>query len=185
MNLSRLNTGSTSSLFRIGIVGHRYLANQDTTAFVADNCFAILEQQQTVHKDISALSALAEGADTLFAEAAVGLNIRLEVVRPFEEYALDITNPAAKRRYERLRTSAYSEAKLDYTGRSDSAYLAGMHWIVDNSDLLVAVWDGSPARGSGGTGDAIRRASLVNCDWIHLDVTDLSVRFHFAQKRGR
>ena len=185
MNVSLSKNDSNSAVFRIGIVGHRYLANPETAAFVAENCFGILKQQQAEHKNVSALSALAEGSDTLFAEAAVALNIRLEIVRPFEEYARDFTALSAKQRYERLRCIAYSETRLAHVSRSDAAYIAAMHWIVDNSSLLVAVWDGSPARGSGGTGDATDRAILINCDWIHMDVTDLTVSYHLSRKRGK
>ncbi len=185
MNVSLSKNDSHSAVFRIGVVGHRYLANTDTTAFVAESCLAILRQLQTEHEHLVALSALAEGADTLFAEAAIALNIRLEIVRPFEEYAIDFTAPSAKQRYERLRSIACSETQLAHSGRSDEAYLAGMHWIVDNSSLLVAVWDGSPAKGSGGTNDAIERAVLMKCDWIHLNVADLSVACHLISKRGR
>lgn len=183
--ISLLKNDSNSAVFRVGIVGHRYLANTETVAFVAATCLGILREQQAEHKNISALSALAEGSDTLFAEAAVALNIRLEIVRPFEEYATDFTDPSTRQRYERLRSVAYSETRLAHASRSDAAYIAAMHWIVDNSSLLVAVWDGSPARGSGGTGDATARANLINCDWIHMNVTGLSVSYHSFGNRGK
>lgn len=185
MTLSLLRNDSNSAVFRVGIVGHRYLADSKTVAFVSETCLGILREQQAEHNSISALSALAEGSDTLFAEAAVALNIRLEIVRPFEEYAIDFTDPSARQRYEQLRSVAYRETLLPHASRSDAAYIAAMRWIVDNSSLLVAVWDGSPARGSGGTGDATARADLINCDWIHLNVTDLSVSYHSFGNRGK
>lgn len=165
-------------MFRLGIVGHRYLANTEALSFVAENVFAILKHLQAEHANLRVISAIAEGADTIFAEAAVELNIPLEIVRPFEEYSMDFTTPSAKQRYERLRSCACSETILAHAGRSTAAYLAGMYWIVDNCSLVVAVWDGSHAKGSGGTGDAIERARLMNRDWIHLDVANLSVAYH-------
>jgi hypothetical protein len=171
---------SSYKTFSIGIAGHRNIANAKTAAFVFENCFDVLKRLKREHKDVVALSALAEGADTLFGEAAVALNIPLRIVRPFRQYASDFTSPSAKRRYHRLRSRAYRESKLAYTGRSDAAYLEGMYWIVDNSDLVVAVWDGSSSRGSGGTGDAVDRAILMNRDWIHLDVSELSVIYHLS-----
>ena len=64
--------------------------------------------------------------------------------------------------------------------------LEGMHWIVDNCDLVVAVWDGSASIGSGGTGAAIDRAILMNRAWIHLDVSELSVIYHLStDAKGR
>lgn len=178
------NTDSHPSAFRIGIVGHRYLANKDTIAFVINGCSAVLRHFQSKQMNLVALSALAEGADTLFAEAAVALNIPLQIVRPFKEYATDFSTQSARQSYERLRFAASNETELGIIGRSDAAYLAGMHWIVDCCNLLVAVWDGSSAKGSGGTGDAVERAVLMNRNWIHLDVVDLSVTYHLDTTIG-
>jgi len=145
---------------------------------VAENSLAILKRLRSEHEGLRVISAIAEGADTIFAEKAVELNIPLEIVRPFEDYGIDFTTPSAKQRYERLRSCALSETILPHTGRSDAAYLAGMYWIVDNCSLVVAVWDGSPARGSGGTGDAVERALHLKSDWIHINVANLSVTYH-------
>jgi hypothetical protein len=165
-------------MFRIGIVGHRYLTNSETIAFVADQSLAALKQAQAEHSDVVALSAIAEGADTLFAEAALSLNIPLEIVRPFAAYAADFETPAAKERYEELRAAARYEVKLPYVERSNVAYEAAMSWIVRRSDLLLVVWDGLPAEGAGGTGDAVTQALQLKMPWLHLDVTNLSVTAH-------
>src|ERR1700675_5096950 len=126
-------------MFRIGVVGHRYLANKETVTFVGESSSTILKQMHAKHRDVRVISAIAEGADTILAEAAVALNIPLEIVRPFEGYSLDFTTPPAKQRYERLLSCASSETRLSHAVRSDAAYLAGMYWIVDNSSLVVAV----------------------------------------------
>jgi len=165
-------------MFRIGIVGHRYLANAETIAFVTDQSLAALRQAQAEHSDVVAVSAIAEGADTLFAEAALTLDIPLEIVQPFADYAADFETLLAKQRYEQLRVAARSEAKLIYKGRSNVAYEAAMNWIVRRSDLLLFVWDGLPAEGAGGTGDAVKQTLQLNKPWLHLDVTDLSVTAH-------
>ena len=167
-------------MFRLGIVGHRYLANTATIAFVTEQCLAILKQAQAEHTDVVALSAIAEGADTLFAEAALEVNVPLEIVRPFDDYASDFTTRSARRRYEKLRGAARSESRLAHPARSDSAYRAAMDWIVRRADVLVVAWDGLPAMGSGGTGDAVKQAVLLKRPWLHLDVTNLSVTVHPA-----
>src|SRR6267143_298029 len=112
------------SLIRLGIVGHRYLANVATITFVGRECAAILKQARAEHQDVVALSAIAEGADTLFAEAALALGIPLEIVRPFDQYLSDFETAAARARYERLRAAAWSEEKLVAEKRSDLAYKA-------------------------------------------------------------
>jgi hypothetical protein len=165
-------------MFRIGIVGHRYLANSETVAFVADQSLAALKRARETHPDVVALSAIAEGADTLFAEAALTLSIPLEIVRPFADYAADFETRKAKQRYEKLTVAARDELILSYAVRSNAAYEEAMNWIVHRSDLLLVAWDGLAAEGAGGTGDAVKQAVKLNKHWLHLDVRDLSVKVH-------
>ncbi|HEX6289962.1 MAG TPA: hypothetical protein VFZ66_12270 [Herpetosiphonaceae bacterium] len=168
-------------MMRIGIVGHRFFSRPDAAAFVTQQCLTILRQAQAAYADVTALSAIAEGADSLFAEAALSLNIPLEIVLPFEEYAADFTGTMATACYARLRRAACKETQLAYISRSEEAYVAAMHWVVAHSDVLIAAWDGGPGRGRGGTADAVRQAVLSGRDWIHLNVDDLSTTFHVRQ----
>jgi hypothetical protein len=169
-------------MFCLGIVGHRYLASPEIVAFVADQSAAILKQAKSEHTNLVALSAIAEGADTVFAEAALALEIPLEIVRPFDEYAADFKTLSSRKRYEQLRAAARREAKLSYKKRSNVAYKAAMNWVVDRSDVLVVAWNGLAAKGEGGTGDAVKQVVRLNRPWLHLDVTNLSVSFHAAGK---
>jgi hypothetical protein len=38
------------------------------------------------------------------------------------------------------------------------AYRRVGHYVVDHCDLLIAIWDGQPARGRGGTADIVQYA---------------------------
>ena len=64
---------------RIGIAGHRFLENMETVTFVTEQCLSILRKAKRRH-NVVALSAIAEGSDTIFAEAAFLLNIPLELL---------------------------------------------------------------------------------------------------------
>ena len=165
-------------MFRVGIVGHRYLTNRETVSFVLDQSVAFLKQAKAEHSAITALSAIAEGADTVFAEAALALDIPLEIVRPFADYLSDFKTLSSRKRYEKLRAAASHEIKLRYGERSNTAYKAAMSWIVSHSDVLVVAWDGLAAAGEGGTGEAVKQAQKLNMHWLHLDVTNLSVTAH-------
>ena len=169
--------GDSRMSLRIGIVGHRKLASGEM-AFVARASEEILQQVRSEHEDVIAVSAIAEGADTLFAEAAISLGVPLELVRPFDAYPSDFVGRSSRERYNRLRASARNEIQLKYPVRSDAAYEAAMAWVVQNSNLLVAVWDGRAAKGPGGTGHAVERAMRLNRDWIHLNTTDFSMTPH-------
>jgi hypothetical protein len=161
-------------MFRVSVVGHRQLGAPWLDVYVSRQCGRILARARAAHPDVVAVSALAVGADTLFAEAAVALGIPLEVVRPFARYEEDFAAGHALARYRALRRAARAEARLAYAIRSDAAYAAAMDWIVDGCDLLVAVWDGS----AGVTGSAVRRAERRGRDWYHLNPAGPSATFN-------
>lgn len=165
------------SEFRIAIVGHRQLRDVTVTQFVTAQCLRVLRQMQAQYGSVIAISALAEGADSLFAEAALTLGVPLEIVRPFDEFVDDFPPGPRRDSYERLRAVARHETRLPFVTRSDEAYKAAMRWLVDHCDILVAVWDGQPAAGVGGTGDAVRYARNIEKKLIHVDTTNLRVLF--------
>lgn len=167
-------------MFRVGIVGHRFLGGARVEAFLHEQCASLLRKAQAERGGVVGLSAIAEGADTIFAEVAVALQVPLEIVRPFEQYAADFTTPGAQGRYERLRAAARVETRLPHVVRSDEAYRDAMNWLVENSDLLLAAWDGLPASGPGGTGEAVGLAVSLGRAWVHLNVSNFSVTSHGA-----
>jgi hypothetical protein len=165
-------------MLQIGIVGHRQLASDLSVRFVSAQCSAILKWGRSVDPDLVALSAIAEGADSLFADAAIDLGIPLEIVRPFDTYANDFVTGEAQACYHRLRTAARHETRLPFNRRSIRAYLAAMLWIVRTSDVLVIAWDGCASPARGGTSDAVREAVRTRRHWIHLHPLTLTVFEH-------
>jgi hypothetical protein len=57
--------------------------------------------------------------------------------------------------------------------------LAAGHWIVDQSDMVILVWNGYPAGGKGGTADIANYARLVRCPFIHIHT-----RLHIVKQYG-
>jgi hypothetical protein len=160
----------------VAIVGHRDLGGACTRAFVADASHGVLSAAQLRWSRVVAVSALAEGADSIFAEAALALGIPLRVVRPFLGYEADFAELGTRRRYEELRDAAEREERLPYASRSRRAYKEAMRWVVQNSNLLVAAWDGRPGLGPGGTADAVQHAVALGREIIHIDVKALDIR---------
>ncbi len=169
---------------KIGIVGHRYFQNPITRGFVAEQCYRILADSRVAFNLVTAISMLAEGADTIFAEAALDLCIPLEIIQPFRSYSSDFNTASARERYHRIRGMAVNETRLAFENRSVEAYEAAMKLVVQWSDLLIAVWDGQPAQGPGGTGDAVQHAVAIDRTWIHIDTSRLAVFSHVSDSFG-
>lgn len=115
------------------------------------------------------VSALAEGADQWAAGEAINLDYELQSPLPFprEEYEKDFSNPAVVDEFRRLLAHATSVMELD--GRVDvdeagarkpssAAYEAVGRAVLNQTDVLLAIWDGHPAQGRGGTGAVVVEA---------------------------
>ena len=146
----------------IAITGHRKLANQDE---VRQNIALSLQYFQSLDKDLLAISALAVGADTIFAQEAIKINIPVRYVLPFDlkEYEKDFSPSELEVMRDLL---AQNEQKYEVASflkdsnpdtRNEAYLVVGKH-LVDECDVLLAVWDGQVAKGKGGTGDVVAYA---------------------------
>ncbi|MEV0966113.1 MULTISPECIES: hypothetical protein [unclassified Streptomyces] len=154
---------------RIGVTGHR-----DIPSEAMPHVLAGMKAVLCGHEGgLEALSSLAEGADQIFADMALACGAELTVVIPSGDYEEGFGDPCALARYRRLRRRASQEVRLAFPRSTDEAYYAAGAYIADNCDRLLAVWDGRPARGLGGTGDIVRYArergkpvTVVWCDGV-------------------
>ncbi|MFD7705776.1 hypothetical protein ACFV6E_15555 [Streptomyces sp. NPDC059785] len=138
---------------RIGVTGHR-----EIPAAVLPSVRSRMEAELRTGQALEALSSLAAGADQLFAELALDCGVPLTAVIPGMDYEAHIGGDEVRAAYRRLLKSASSRVELPLEPTHDEAYYAAGRWIVDHADRLVAVWDGCPARGLGGTGDIVAYA---------------------------
>jgi hypothetical protein len=165
-------------MIRIGIIGHRFFYNDHSIEFVTKHCSSILQQAKENYKNVVAVSAIAEGADMIFAEVASLLNIPLEIVRPFHDYVTDFEALHSKNRYLNLQKIARQETRLPYSKRSEDAYFEAMQWIIKESDMSIAVWDGTENNGKASTAATVKELIRGKRNWIHLDVTCNCVKFY-------
>ncbi len=77
---------------------------------------------------------------------------------PAKRYRDGLEPASARAAYDHLLASACQVERLTYAESTEQAHLAAGRRIVEASDVLVAVWDGQPARGLGGTADVVRYA---------------------------
>jgi hypothetical protein len=138
---------------RIAISGHRGL-NAHTTSLVDQDIRELLSRYPD---SVTGLSCLADGADQIFARAALDLGGTLEVIVPAEEYRSGL--PAeAHAEYDQLLARAVAVHLLPFTESTAESHMAASKLMVDKADELYAVWDGKPARAYGGTADVVAYA---------------------------
>ncbi len=159
---------------RIGITGHQRLGDASATAWVRTAIHQVLGEHAG---ELVGVSSLAAGADQVFAALVLGRQGRLEAVLPFPGYReRSFTEDDDRRRYDRLIARAQVDV-LPRDGRSDQdAYLQAGKEVVARCGLLVAVWNGAPAGGLGGTADIVahareRRRAMVILDPVRRTIT--------------
>ncbi len=140
---------------RVGVTGHRGLPH-DTKQLIDHALRNVLEGSNDGH--LVGISCLADGADQLFARAVLDLGGHLEVVVPAKQYRDSLDLPGERQTYDQLFAMASHVVRLPFDESTEDSHLTAGHHIVDTSDLLIAVWDGQPARGRGGTADIVTHA---------------------------
>jgi hypothetical protein len=112
-----------------------------------------------------AVTALAEGADRLVTDEILRLpGAELDVVLPLprERYVEDFATARSRDEFESLLARARRCTQLPPAPTREESYERAGEEILDRSDLLVAIWDGRPAGGRGGTGAVVERARHRN-----------------------
>jgi len=137
----------------IGVTGHRHLP-----AAVLPAVRLGMTAELSACADARALSSLAAGADQLFAGIALDRGVPVTAVIPGMDYEAHLGNAEVRASYRRLLESCTARVDLPREPTHEDAYYAAGRWIVDHADRLVAVWDGRPARGRGGTADVVAYA---------------------------
>ena len=116
-------------------------------------------------------SSLADGTDQIAAAIALEMGFEVHAILPFdaERYRSDMIDDQARERLADLLHKA--TGVLELPGGPDDAtepyVMAGLA-TVSHSDLLIAVWDGLPSRGAGGTAEVVRFAADMARPVIHV-----------------
>ena len=129
------------------------------------DCFADAEPR------LRFVSPVADGADQLAAELALELGWELQAILPFERaaYRASLANHGARERFDALL--ARSTCLLELPGDPDhglDAYVMTGRATVAHCDVLIAVWDGLPPRGRGGTGEVVQLALTEGTAIVHV-----------------
>ena len=172
----------------VGITGHRAealpSAELDTIAARLDEtlhllqaeALAILQREAEFFSDepplFTLVSPLASGTDQMAAVIARDQGWALQAVLPFEAHPYraeqgEVPPPD----FDRLikETSCLLELPGDPQDPVEAYVMAGRATVA-HCDLLIAVWDGLPARGRGGTAETVETALLRGTPILHIPV---------------
>lgn len=139
---------------RVGVTGHRDLT-ADAEQVVARALKDLLADIREETTELVGVSCLARGADSIFAELVIDLGGKLEVVLPSADYRSAVVDRDHRRQFETLLSKAELVRVLPFERATADAYVAANVAVLKSIDRLVAVWDGLPSAGAGGTGDAV------------------------------
>jgi hypothetical protein len=151
---------------RIGITGHQRLQAPGEWTWVRAQIDRVLLE---CAPPLIGITALAIGADQIFAEAICERGGAIEVVVPFPEYELTFDPGAGRAAYLAWLGRAAAIESLARSGSDEACYMRAGERVVDRSDLLIAVWDGAPAASLGGTGDVVGYALTRQCAIVHVN----------------
>lgn len=134
----------------IGATGHQHVP-PEATAHVTSGIQEVVHSHRT---GLVGVCSLAAGADQLFARAVLNAGGALHVVVPCEKYEETFQGADLAAFHDLLRQAEQVET-LPHREPTEEAFDAAGRRVVDLCDVLVAVWDGEPARGLGGTADIV------------------------------
>ncbi|NUR62944.1 MAG: hypothetical protein HOV87_30465 [Catenulispora sp.] len=144
-----------SKALRVGITGHLDLTAAtcaSVTAEIRDHLIRL------GGSDLVGVTCLARGADTLFAEQVIAMGGRLVVIIPSPDYFDQEVSPAEAPLYRSLVETAWAVRRMATPHAGDEAYRVANREMLESVDRLLAVWDGNPNGGAGGTAAVVREA---------------------------
>lgn len=155
----------------IGITGHQRLDDPGAWRWVAK---VIREELERASPPLVGVTSLAIGADQLLARLVLEQGGAIHAVLPFADIERSFS-PEALSAYRQLVEQSTVEV-LVTPGTDEDAYLAAGHRVVDLSDVVLAVWNGRPAKGKGGTADVVAYAMRSGKPLNHIDPVLRTIR---------
>jgi nucleoside 2-deoxyribosyltransferase len=179
--------------FRIGVTGHRDLADPDALRAPIREALLRLTKNVPVAPGaglaLVVVSALAEGADRLVAqEVLADFDARLEVALPMAAgaYAEDFKTEASKQEFRCLLAQASDTWQVPGELDREAAYERAGRYMVDRCDVIIAVWDGEKSQGRGGTAEIVGYAQEHGTPiaWVHTKGGPPAVSYALQNRRA-
>lgn len=159
----------------IGVTGHRNLDNQPALADAIRSAIDSIRQMVPPLRNapllLCVLSTPAKGADRLVAREVLKATGVPEVVLPLEkdDDMEDFETEESRKEFETLLSQAKSAITLPSRGSRVEAYEKVGRDIVDQCDVLTALWNSHSAAGRGRTQEIIRYAQKTKRPLIWIN----------------
>lgn len=133
------------------------------------------EQEQGLFDDMEPLlrlhTPLATGSDQLAARSARAYGYQLRGLLPFKvtEYSRDFLGPELDD-FKDFLDDADSVMALPGDRSAHDAYVLVGKAVIAASDVIIAIWDGEPGNGPGGTAHVVELAMRDGVPVIHLHI---------------
>ena len=157
-------------MINVAITGHQDLSDRD---WVKDRIETFLKNY---NNNFRGLSCLARGADLIFAEATLRFGGHLVSVIPFPDYFDNIIDVNEMKIIDNILSRSTTIVTLPKADNLEESYYLAGKVIVESSEILLAVWDGLPAKGLGGTADIVKYASKRHKEIWHINTVQHSTR---------
>jgi hypothetical protein len=165
---------------RFGVTGHRAPKTDNSAARIEvavrrllDRVHATLHRKYSLPMAWTIVSPLARGADRIVTGVVLERpDSHLDVVIPFdlEEYRRDFGSQDDLAEFDGLLFRGRNlqvnplpnvDGDLSVVSKEDrdEGYVRVGESVVDSGEILIAVWDGEPSQGQGGTADVVRYAA--------------------------
>ena len=171
---------ATKPVLAVGVTGHRpaRLEGVDTEvlAISVGRVMAQLSAAAGTHRALRLVSSLAEGADSIAADQALALGWALDVVLPFSradnlhDYPDAQVRAALDSRLDRAEAVFALDGQRADSGIEAQAYERAGRIMLAQSDILLAIWNGDPPLGRGGTAQIVAEAVAQGVPVLHIGI---------------
>jgi hypothetical protein len=149
-------------MIRVGVTGHQARPGIDWGW--VDAAIGSELDRRAVERGFS---SLAVGSDQVFADACLNRGVPVTAVLPLKQYDAYFAGEGLEK-YNNL-IARCEVVQLNSLEKPEVAFFAAGCYVVENCDLLIAVWDGAPSKGVGGTGDVVAHAKQVKREIVILN----------------
>jgi hypothetical protein len=173
-----VTAGALPFQLRLGVTGHRSLT--DDPALIrqveraVDMAVGMLDFPDPNKVNLRIVSPLGEGADRLVASAVLrrrGATMEVALPLPLERYLEDFDTQESRDEFCSLLSRADTITTLPGAPDPQVAYQRVGRYVLDRCDVVIALWDGLPPRGKGGTGWVVSGARRRGVPLVWIKTT--------------